>query len=225
MVCNRRMLYAIPSWGRVRETFHALLGLSRRPWPNPPTSRRSTFLAPFFASFAYSLCFQTSPSTTLTYLTSQIVYLGSHMGNSQLLRINPVPVSDVDIPTLPVPACITTVPPARLMSSAKGKEKAVSADDMDIVEDESVKIKDKTKKGCVIQNNGVFLSVLDTFKNIAPIMDAILVDADGTGQVESYHRYSFPVNRNELTILCIAPNRYLFWWPKHRFDKCDPNGG
>jgi DNA damage-binding protein 1 len=35
----------------------------------------------------------------------------------------------------------------------------------------------------VIELSGSFVSVIHTFKNIAPIMDAALVDIDGTGEV------------------------------------------
>jgi len=35
----------------------------------------------------------------------------------------------------------------------------------------------------VIESRGSFISVLHTFKNIAPIMDAALVDIEGSGEV------------------------------------------
>ena len=40
-----------------------------------------------------------------------------------------------------------------------------------------------TKNGHILDARGSYLSVLDTQKNIAPIMDAVLVDIEGTGQV------------------------------------------
>lgn len=40
-----------------------------------------------------------------------------------------------------------------------------------------------TKNGHILGTRGSYLSVLDTQKNIAPIMDAVLVDIEGTGQV------------------------------------------
>jgi DNA damage-binding protein 1 len=40
-----------------------------------------------------------------------------------------------------------------------------------------------TKNGYILGTRGSYLSVLDTQKNIAPIMDAVLVDIEGTGQV------------------------------------------
>lgn len=68
---------------------------------------------------------QTSPATTITYLTAGIIYIGSHFGDSQVVRITPSPDPMI----------------------------------------------------------GVQLDVLDTHKNIAPIMDAILVDTENLGQV------------------------------------------
>lgn len=38
-------------------------------------------------------------------------------------------------------------------------------------------------KGRVVEAMGSFITVLDSYKNIAPIMDAILVDTDGTDEV------------------------------------------
>ena len=41
-------------------------------------------------------------------------------------------------------------------------------------------------KGRVVEAMGSFITVLDSYKNIAPIMDAILVDTDGTDEVTSF---------------------------------------
>lgn len=41
----------------------------------------------------------------------------------------------------------------------------------------------KEGRGTIILGKGSYLSVLDTWKNIAPIMDGVLVDTDGSGQV------------------------------------------
>ena len=38
-------------------------------------------------------------------------------------------------------------------------------------------------KGRVVEAMGSFITVLDSYKNIAPIVDAILVDTDGTDEV------------------------------------------
>ncbi|KAJ7729698.1 CPSF A subunit region-domain-containing protein [Mycena maculata] len=110
---------------------------------------------------------ETSPPTTLTYLANQVLYVGSHAGDSQLVRISSTPLSSSDAPTLPIPPAITTVAPGRLTPpSAKGKAR----------EEDSVPLRD-----CVLNVKGSFLRVMETFKNIAPILDAALVDTDNSG--------------------------------------------
>lgn len=50
---------------------------------------------------------QASSPTTLTYLANQVIYLGSHFGDSQLLQISPSPIFGSDCrPTLPIPASV-----------------------------------------------------------------------------------------------------------------------
>ncbi|KAG6903292.1 hypothetical protein C0995_000187 [Termitomyces sp. Mi166 len=116
---------------------------------------------------------EASPANSLTYLTSQTIYVGSHLGDSQLLQLSPTPVSSFSTSTLPIPADVKTVTSARL-SHSSGKGKARAIDD----EDDSL---DPTK-GIVIKSEGSFITVLDTFTNISPIVDAILVDTDGSGE-------------------------------------------
>ncbi|KAJ7430159.1 CPSF A subunit region-domain-containing protein [Mycena latifolia] len=54
----------------------------------------------------------TSPPTTLTYLANQVLYVGSHAGDSQLVQISSTPLSSSDeTPTLPIPLEIKTVLP------------------------------------------------------------------------------------------------------------------
>ncbi|THH20561.1 hypothetical protein EW146_g835 [Bondarzewia mesenterica] len=111
---------------------------------------------------------EVSPPTTLTYLGSQMMYLGSHLGDSQLLRIHQSAISTPDSPTLPIPPDVVTIPTTSLVSSGKGKGKT------------SIGL--KKEDGRVVMNKGNFLEVVDTWKNIAPIMDAVLADTDGSGQ-------------------------------------------
>jgi DNA damage-binding protein 1 len=108
-----------------------------------------------------------------------MLYVGSHFGDSQLLRINTTPVSELDLPTLPFPSDIKTSDPSRLQSSLKGKNRDI--DDPELI-----------AKGCVIRGQGNFLTVIQTFKNIAPVVDAILVDTDGSGQVRFQSFEKFP---------------------------------
>ncbi|KAJ7043868.1 mono-functional DNA-alkylating methyl methanesulfonate N-term-domain-containing protein [Mycena alexandri] len=110
---------------------------------------------------------QTSPPMTLTYLANQILYVGSHAGDSQLVAISSTPLSSSDEPTLPIPPEITTVVAARLAPpSVKGKGREDHA---------------KTLRDCVLDVKGPFVRVIDTFKNVAPILDATLVDIEKSG--------------------------------------------
>ena len=116
----------------------------------------------------------------MTYLTNQIVYLGSHHGDSQLLQVSQSPAPEQELLNLTIPPEIKTVTSGSLAVkiSRKGKGKATAEDDMDI---DGAGTGDFSK-GRVVEPIGSFITVLDTYKNIAPIMDAILVDTDGSGQ-------------------------------------------
>jgi DNA damage-binding protein 1 len=127
---------------------------------------------------------QTSSPTTLTYLTNQNVYLGSHTGDSQLLQISSSPVSLQEVSSISIPPEIQTCSSGSLSATfpRKGKEKVWLQDsDMDVDDPTG----DNFFKGRVVEPMGSFITVLDNYKNIAPIMDAILVDTDGSGEVMS----------------------------------------
>ncbi|KAF8158252.1 mono-functional DNA-alkylating methyl methanesulfonate N-term-domain-containing protein [Crassisporium funariophilum] len=123
---------------------------------------------------------EASSPMTLTYLTNQIVYLGSHSGDSQLVQVSASAVSTQELPSLAIPREITTVSSGSLstLPSKKGKEKAISQGDMDVDHPEQ----DDFSKGRVVTPTGCFINVLQSFKSIAPIVDAILVDIDGSGE-------------------------------------------
>ncbi|KAF8635825.1 hypothetical protein AX15_000024 [Amanita polypyramis BW_CC] len=122
---------------------------------------------------------ETSPPTTLSYLTSQTVYVGSHLGDSQVIEISPTPVSSSKTPTLPIPPGVKTIPQSALISSrSKGKAREETDETTMEVDNES----EPTGNGRILATQGSYLSVLESQKNIAPIVDAVLVDVDGTGQ-------------------------------------------
>ncbi|KIJ59461.1 hypothetical protein HYDPIDRAFT_177805 [Hydnomerulius pinastri MD-312] len=108
---------------------------------------------------------EASSPTTLTYLTNQIVYLGSHFGDSQLLQISSSPVSNLDAPTLPVPSSVLTVKPAD--PSLVPRRRA-----------------DENAEGTIVNCVGSYILEVESFKNLAPIVDAVLVDTDNSGQNE-----------------------------------------
>jgi len=107
------------------------------------------------------------------------VYLGSHTGDSQLLQISPTPVSP-GLSDLTVPLEVKTVAQVENLtySAKKGKQKP-SEEDMDVDEDSS---DNDCHWGRVISPKGSYITVLETYKNIAPIMDAVLVDPEKSGQ-------------------------------------------
>ncbi|KAF8895272.1 CPSF A subunit region-domain-containing protein [Infundibulicybe gibba] len=118
---------------------------------------------------------ETSPATTLTYLTNQTLYVGSHLGDSQLIQVSTTPVSSLGSPTLPIPSNIKTISLSDLergSDQAKGKARAYAYEEG---------TSSKTK-GLIVKSLGSYISTLDVYKNIGPIKDAILVDTDGSGQ-------------------------------------------
>lgn len=63
----------------------------------------------------------------------------------------------------------------------------------------------------IIENKGQYVTVLQTFKNIAPIVDAAFVDVDGTEQV------SFHLSKQEIYQFGIpASDSYMFWRKEYR---------
>ncbi|KAF8133979.1 CPSF A subunit region-domain-containing protein [Boletus edulis] len=107
---------------------------------------------------------EASSPMTLTYLTNQVVYLGSHFGDSQLLQITSSPVSSLGFPTLPIPTFIPTIKPKDFSLATKSG-----------VDEEG---------GIIVNGNGSYLIELESFNNLAPIVDGILTVIDGTGQNE-----------------------------------------
>lgn len=112
----------------------------------------------------------------MSYLTSQVLYVGSLSGDSQLIRIHPSPQSDLDSDTLPIPGGITTISPSALLAP-----RAESPDDDYDMRD--VMDTRDARGGKVVKCKGNYVEVLATFRNIAPILDAVLADPDESGQV------------------------------------------
>ncbi|KAH6912768.1 mono-functional DNA-alkylating methyl methanesulfonate N-term-domain-containing protein [Coprinopsis sp. MPI-PUGE-AT-0042] len=155
---------------------------------------------------------RTSPPTTLTYLTNQIIFAGSHLGDSQLVQISPTPSGSAEDPIQTVPDSIKTV--SRNISESgrisKGKGRAMEEDsDMDVDSE-------PLGNGRVITPQGSHLKVLQAFKNIGPINDAVLVDLEGSGQKDiitcsgGYNTGSLNVVRNgaEFKEMATVPGIY-----------------
>lgn len=111
---------------------------------------------------------EVSPPTALSYLDSQVLFIGSHLGDSQVVRIHTSPISNISTPTLPIPADISTVQLSSFSTSNKGKGRAW--------------VTEREWEGRVLALNGTFIEVLDTWQNVGPILDAVLTDTDGSGQ-------------------------------------------
>jgi hypothetical protein len=75
----------------------------------------------------------------------------------------------------------------KISGKGKGKGRAVEmeVDDDDDNPNGGGARKEKEGRGVIVLGKGSYLSVFDTFRNVAPIMDAILVDTDGSGQVST----------------------------------------
>jgi DNA damage-binding protein 1 len=58
---------------------------------------------------------------------------------------------------------------ARFLRATKGKGRAW--------------VTEREREGRVLALNGTFIEVLDTWQNVGPILDAVLTDTDGSGQV------------------------------------------
>ncbi|KAF5362887.1 hypothetical protein D9758_007154 [Tetrapyrgos nigripes] len=119
---------------------------------------------------------ETSPPTTITYLTNQALFIGSHLGDSQVVQISPRPLSHPDTPTLPIPPEIRSISSDAFDSADSGGTKGKGRAAGNFGDEELVQ-----GKGRVIRTHGRYLSVLQSFTNIAPIHDGALVDLDGSG--------------------------------------------
>lgn len=115
---------------------------------------------------------EASPPMSITYLTGGVVYVGSFSGDAQTFKIMTAPHSSTELHTLPIPNDIKTVPQQVL--SSKGKERMDA--DMDVDSESDV------THGCIIDTKGSFLQPLETYKNVAPINDAVLLQSHSDDQ-------------------------------------------
>lgn len=144
-------------------------------------------------------------------MTNQVLYLGSHLGDSQLLQLTTGPTSLEAPSSLIIPEGVKTVSKESLTTvlSKKGKGKAdVDDHDMDVDSEGG----DDYSKGRVVEPSGSYLTVLEAYKNIAPIMDAVLVDVDGSGQV----KVTTAFRQGESDIDFAESNRNVQWRSQHR---------
>ena len=73
-----------------------------------------------------------------------------------------------------------------------------------------------TRNGHILAIQGSYLSVLNTQKNIAPIMDAVLVDIEGTGQVRLLSAFLITtVNKTHIAANHDMFRRQKYWLVKY----------
>jgi len=87
-----------------------------------------------------------------------VVYVGSYLADSLLVKLHHTPWRNPNQSTLEIPLDITTLPPEQVTHPV-------------------------TQEGVVIDAKGDYVEVLEEFPNLAPVGDAVLVDLTGGGQV------------------------------------------
>ena len=108
---------------------------------------------------------------------SQTLYVGSHTGDSQVVRVHATPQGRLDRETLPISSGINTVTPTSLSEV----EEHNSSDVDDDIEMRNADNREG-KGGKIVALKGTFIEVLDRHRNVAPIVDAVLADTDQSGQ-------------------------------------------
>lgn len=120
-------------------------------------------------------------------------------------------MSDLDSETLLIPGGIHTIRPADL-----GAPRAESPDD-----DYDMRDASDTREGRggkVVKCKGKFIEVLASYRNIAPIVDAVLADPDESGQVSLALLLVGLIAHHSL-----ASNRNVFGRCKHWLVECRPD--
>ena len=87
-----------------------------------------------------------------------MVYVGSYLADSLLIRLHHTPLRNSNQPTLEIPLDIATVSLEKVTHPV-------------------------THEGVVIDAKGVYVEILEEYPNLAPAEDAVLVDLTGSGQV------------------------------------------
>ncbi|KAL1748361.1 mono-functional DNA-alkylating methyl methanesulfonate N-term-domain-containing protein [Schizophyllum fasciatum] len=113
----------------------------------------------------------TSPPKSITHLNGSKAYIGSHYGDSQIIDIGTTIVPSSA--PLPIPNGWPTVKPEEL-------EAELPSSTMDPTQ--PLPDAKRAGKGKIVQMRGSVLSVTESHTNIAPIVDAALVDVDDSGQ-------------------------------------------
>lgn len=87
-----------------------------------------------------------------------MVYVGSYLADSLLIRLHHTPWRNFDQPTLEIPPGVNVVSPDKFTCPV-------------------------TQEGVVIDAKGDYVEIIEEYPNLAPVEDAVLVDLAGSGQV------------------------------------------
>ena len=90
-----------------------------------------------------------------------MVYVGSFLADSLLIKLHHTPWRNHDQSTLELPLGTTATPLEQFTSAT-------------------------TKEGMLVDAKGDYVEILEEYPNLAPIEDAVLVDFAGSGQVCHY---------------------------------------
>ncbi len=135
----------------------------------------------------------------MTYITNQVFYVGSSGGDSKLVKISTT-IKD-DSVAVPLPDGFSTI-----------------TEDM-LSQDQDLDPDAREDKGRVVTSAGSFLEVVQTFKNLSPITDAVLVDLPNSRHVGPFICSFFkPLLNNIVYILETTCD--MFRARQHRFIEC-----
>lgn len=136
--------------------------------------------------------------------------MGSHTGDSQVLRIHATAQSDLDQDTLRIPSNIPIISSISLQEDPRSSSAFEDEDvGMDGAEDRR-----PGKSGKIIALKGTYIEILDRLRNLAPIHDAVMADTDGSGQVGNARSLPAFFSSNKHTT-SPATNRHLLGWSQH----------
>jgi hypothetical protein len=101
-----------------------------------------------------------------------MVFVGSHYGDSQIVRIHSGPLPGTTPLSLPMDIVATSITTASPESTnSKGKQRAA---DMDA--------ESTSNRGTIAKMEGTVVEVVQTIPGLSPIVDAVIADVDSSGQ-------------------------------------------
>ncbi len=81
------------------------------------------------------------------------------------------------------------------------------------------------RNGRIINGKGSYVEVLDSYRNLAPILDAVSADTDDSGQVRQMS-YPFVIKSlSRFAVMSLAADRYVLWRSEYRLTQYRANRG